>query len=184
MHESWAHQSQLDGLDSVAHSERHRHYTLARVRPRRGSGRKVSKIVSMNVCVAPDVKKRAADKTYAFCPDPTPTCNVSYHRDASLRLLQPWSCRHLKSLWFVLVDGRSSSIPSCASVAVVNGPKFNLDMIVHSFTSRFSETTAQHPTTCVLPHTDCVCQRTWSTMPTTCWFGLHTAPMSEDFICH
>ena len=54
----------------------------------------------MNVCVAPVSKNRAADQTHACCPDPTPTCNVSYHRDASLRLLQPWSCRHLKSLWF------------------------------------------------------------------------------------
>ena len=83
-----------------------------------------------------------------------------------------------------LVDGRSSSIPSCASVAVVNGPKFNLDMIVHPFTSRFNKNSVEYPITCVLPHTDCVCQRTWSTMPTTCWFGRHTAPMSEDFICH
>ena len=88
------------------------------------------------------------------------------------------------SFWSTAALRAFRLLPRCASVSVVNGPKFNLDMIVHSFTSRFSKTTAQYPTTCVLPHTDCVCQRTWSTMPTTCWFGLHTAPMSEDFICH
>ena len=37
----------------------------------------------------------------------------------------------------------------------------------------------QYPGTCVPPHTDCVTQRMCSTTPTTCWFGLHTTPMSE-----
>ena len=102
-------------------------------------------------------------------------------RDSSLRLNlgRDVTSTRCGSFWSTAVLRAFPLLPHSASVAVVHSPKFNLDMIVHSFTSRFSKTYVQHPDTCVLPHFDWVSQRMWSTMPTTCRFGLQTTPMSE-----
>ena len=74
----------------------------------------------------------------------TPTCNVSYYRDSSPRL----SCnlgRDASPQVVVVRSGRrplfehSVCFHAVRQWLVVNGPKFNLGMIVHSFTSRFQQ---------------------------------------------
>ena len=139
--------------------------------------------MSMNFCVAPMLKNRSCRPNIRILPRP----HAHMQRELSSRF-KPTSLATLFVMspqvvvvrfWSTAVLRAFRLLPRCASVAVVYSPKFNLDMIVHSFTSMFSKTFVQYPDTCVLPHADCVSQRMWSTMPTTCWFGLQTTPMSE-----
>ena len=197
MRESRQHPIQLDGVDCVSNSTLRRCSTSAVVRPgtmdvhlascvpRRIS----SQSLQMNLDVWLSLTRQSADQTYPLWPRPC-AHTQRYHRDSSLRL----SCNlgrcvtssFCGSLFSAGVLRDPNAFRPFSRVDCCVQPDIKLGMIVHPFPSLEVQQNLRAIPRHVCPTTFRLGQPAnveYNTMPTTCWFGLHTAPMSENSIC-
>ena len=151
-----------------------------------GSARKVSKC-DLDVWLS--LKRQSASKTYPLWPRPC-AHTQRYHRDSSLRL----SCNlgrcvtssFCGSLFSAGVLRDPNAFRPFSRVDCCVQPDIKLGMIVHPFPSLEVQQNLRAIPRHVCPTAFRLCQPAnveYHTMPTTCWFGLHTAPMSENSIC-